>query len=423
MHSSSLAMTTAEEKSIDSQVEQMMDWAKTRQAEAEQLALDSARLMSCTSDRVNRLKSQGFFKRCWNRFSGKAGEMERANTSDMIQMQKTAFRYVNMLQEQQLLMAHSLLSLKNNMLSLAVKEEENRNLVESLAQKTLARFEALEHRTDQLEVSTNLQGWLLGLEEREYDEKYPTDNMRLFRVINDFYSIKKDNWNYNDLMFMRKAIRTVGINPKKRLSLNAFIDDLIDEIQQENVGFDAYGDAITMFQPEGIANYSKYVVDNISSPVFVSMHGLKTQYVDRLDIVEELQDEMNISMSEALKRLLRRSIANMNVNLDYEFPLAETAIEVLGCIRLAEKLILPQETLPQQQEQHIEEFSTVAEQENQSALPSDEDSLAPENKTKDMKGQEQYAENPLHTALSGALTMLNNMSAVYSERFKNIVKK
>ena len=61
MHSSSLAMTTAEEKSIDSQVEQMMDWAKNRQAEAEQLALDSARLMSCTSDRVNRLKSQGFF--------------------------------------------------------------------------------------------------------------------------------------------------------------------------------------------------------------------------------------------------------------------------------------------------------------------------------------------------------------------------
>ena len=79
--------------------------------------------------------------------------------------------------------------------------------------------------------------------------------------------------------------------------------------------------------------------------------------------------------------------------------------------------------MPQQQEQHIEEFSTVAEQENQSALPSDGDSIAPDNKTKNMIGQDQYAENPLHTALSGALTMLNNMSAVYSERSKNIVKK
>lgn len=339
---SNLAMTQTEEKTIDSQIEQMMDWAKTRSAEAEQLALDSARLMACTTDRVDRLKNQGFFKRCWNRFSGKAGEMERANTNDLIQMQKMAFRYVNMLQEQQLLMAHSLLSLKNNLISLAVKEEETRNLIGMLAQRTLERFEKLENRVDQLEISTNLQGWLLGLEEREYNEKIPTEYMRLFRVINDFYNIKKDNWNYNDLMFMRKAIRTVGLNPKQKISLNSFIDKLTDEIQSEGVGFEAYGHAITTFKPEGIGNYSKYVIENISSPVFVSMHGLKTQYIDRLDIVEELQDEMNISAGEALKRLLRRSINNMNVNLEYEFPLAETAIEILGCLRLAEKLASPQ---------------------------------------------------------------------------------
>lgn len=347
--SSALAMTAAEEKSIDSKVEQMMDWAKTRQAEAEQLALDSARLMACTTDRVEKLQDQGFFKRCWNRFCGKAGEMERANINDLIQMQKTAFRYVNMLQEQQLLMAHSLLSLKNNMLSLAVREDETRNLVGLLAQKTLDRFRDLEQRTDQLETSTNLQGWLLGLEEREYDEKYPTKYMRLLRVLNDFYSIKKDDWNYNDLLFMRKAIRTVGIDPKQRLSLNAFIGNLIDEIQQEGVGLDAYDAAITKFKPEVVTNYSKYVVENISSPVFVSMHGLKMQYMDRLDIVEELQSELNISMTEALKRILRRSIANLNVNLDYEFPLAETAIEILGCIRLSEKLYFPVEDSAQQQ--------------------------------------------------------------------------
>lgn len=337
---SMIAMNTTEEKQIDSQIEQMMDWAKTRQAEAEQLAMDSARLMACTGDRMDRLKNQGFFKRCWNRLTGKTGEMERANVNDLISMQKKAFRYLNMLQEQQLLMAHSLLALKNNLVSLAIKEEETRNLIGLLAQKTQDRFEKLEGRVDQLEISTNLQGWLLGLEEREYDEKYPTEYMRLFRVINDFYNIKKDNWNYNDLMFMRKAIRTVGINPKRKLSLNAFIDTLTDEIQTAEVGFEAYGNAITMFKPEGIENYSKFAIENISSPVFVSMHGLKTQYVDRLDIVETLEDEMNISKSEALKILLRRSIANLNVNLDYEFPLAETAIEILGCLRLAENLSL-----------------------------------------------------------------------------------
>lgn len=375
---SSLAMTKAEEKSIDFQVEQMMDWAKTRSAEAEQLALDSARLMACTTDRVDRLKNQGFFKRCWNRLSGKAGEMERANTNDIIQMQKTAFRYVNMLQEQQLLMAHSLLSLKNNLVSLAVKEEETRNLVTMLAQRTLERFEKLEHRVGQIEISTNLQAWLLGLEEREYDEKIPTEYMRLFRVINDFYNIKRDNWNYNDLMFMRKAIRTVGLNPKQKISLNSFIDKLTDEIQSDGIGFDAYGEAISLFAPEGIENYSKYVLENISSPVFVSMHGLKTQYMDKLDVVEELQDEMNISAGEALKRLIRRSISNMNVNLDYEFPLAETAIEILGCMRLSALIATEDEEnsikviTPENTQQDIIEIPSK-EMPNIDALPLDSD--------------------------------------------------
>jgi hypothetical protein len=334
----SLVMQNAEIKTLDAQVEGMMDWANSRRYEAEQLALDSARLLSCTGDRIDHLSKQGFFKRCWSRFSGKTGEMERSNTNDLIHMQKISLRYINMLQEQQLMMAHSILSLKNNLLSLAVKEEETRNIVALLAQRTLERFEQLESRVDQIEISTNLQGWLLGLEEREYDEKIPTENMRLFQVINDFYAIKNDAWNYNDLMFMRKAIRTVGLNPKKKLSINIFIDSLTDEILQDGIGIEKYQDAITRFCPTGIEHYSTFVIENISSPVFTTLHGLKVQYTDRLDVVETLSDEMNISAPDALKRLLRKSIANLNINLDYEFPLAETAVEILGCLRLATRL-------------------------------------------------------------------------------------
>lgn len=335
---SNLAMTQTEEKSIDSKVEQMMDWAQSRQIEAEQLALDSARLMACTTDRLDRLSKQGFYKRCWSRFNGDANAMERANVNDVIQMQKMAFRYVNMLQEQQLLMAHSLLSLKNNLNSLAVREEETRNLIALLAQRTLERFEQLEGRVGKLETSSNLHDWLFALEERDYEEKIPTDYMRLLRVINDFYDIKNDNWNNNDLMFMRKAIRTVGLNPKEKLSINAFIDKLAEEIQSSEVGFDAYDKAITLFAPDDMENYSQFAIENVSSLVFATLHGLNTQYKDRLDMVEDLQDDLGCSQSEALKKLLSKTIQRMNVNLDYEFPLAETAIEILGCMRLMNRL-------------------------------------------------------------------------------------
>ena len=79
-------MTEVEERKIDSSVEKMMDWAKSNQVKAEQLAMDSARLLSCSSERINRLAKQGFFKRCWSRFTGEAGSIERANEKDLIEI-------------------------------------------------------------------------------------------------------------------------------------------------------------------------------------------------------------------------------------------------------------------------------------------------------------------------------------------------
>jgi hypothetical protein len=331
-------MTDNEIITIDKTVEQMFDWAQNRQAEAEQLAFDSARLLSCTGDRLNYLSKQNFVRRCWSRFTGETDSLERANTADLIQIQKIGLRFINMISEQQILMAHSMVSLKNNLLTLAVKEEETRKIISLLAQHTLERFEKLESRVDQLEISTKLQGWLLGLEERDYDEKIPTLNMRLFQIINDFYTIKSDSWNYNDLMFMRKALRIVKLDPKNKISLNYFIDSLVDELYTQNIGFKKFNDFITFHKPEGIDNYSIFVVKEISSPIFLSIHGLNIQYNDRLDVVETLSEQLNISNSNALKLLLRKSIEHLNVRLDYELPLGEMAIEILGCLRLVKLL-------------------------------------------------------------------------------------
>lgn len=336
-----LSMTPVEQNNIDSQIEQMMGWVQEHKIEAEQLALDSARLLACTSDRLSRAKNQGFFRRCWNRFTGKTGEMERANAGDMMEMQKKAFRYLNMLQEQQVLMAHSLLSLKNNLVALAVSEAETRDMIGALAQRTQEKFEELENRTDQLEVTTNLQGWLLGLEEREYDRKYPTPYMRMFRIINDFYSIKKDNWNYNDLMFMRTALRKAGIDPRTEVSLSDFINALTDEIQNEKVGMEKYTQMIETYAPKNAKDYNQFVLENISSPVMATIHGLRKQFTQTSDIVEVLQDELSISAIEAQKRILQKIISNMNVDMNHAFSLGEAAIEIMGCLRLIDNMEIP----------------------------------------------------------------------------------
>jgi TPR repeat protein len=331
----SLAMNDKEVIAIDRQVEQMLNWAKIHQAEAEQLALDSTRLLACPGGRLEQLADQGFFRRCRSRFSCKAGAAERADTADLIQMQKTALRFINMISEHQILTAHSLLALKNNLLALAVKEEETRNLAAALAQLTLERVEKLENHIDKIEISANLQGWLLGLEERGYAEKFPAESIRLFQVINNFYSLKNDAWTYNDLMLMKKALRSARLDPDRKISLNLFINQLIDDIYLQKIGMENFNSIINYHKPINTDNYSVFVVNEISSPIFIAIHGLNTQYNNRLDEIKIISDQMNVPLHEALKILLRKSIEDLNVSLEYEFSLAEAAIEILGCLRLS----------------------------------------------------------------------------------------
>lgn len=347
-----LALTEKEIQSIDGMLESKMAWARSKSAEAEQLALDCTHLLSCTEDRLGQIRNQGFFKRCWNQLSGQTGAMERANTADLIQMQKASLRYINMLQEQQMMTAHSLLALKNNLVTLAIKEE-TRNLVGLLAERTLQRFQDLEKRVDQLEISQNLQGWLLTLEDRDYDVNYPTPYLRLLKIIDDFYGYKSDGWNYNDMLFMRKALRTVGLNPKEQISMNMFMDTLVEEIKKQ--GFDTYRELLIAHLPSDKGDLGYFAIENVSSQVFTTLNGIYTQYTDKSEVIEALSDELSISPEAALKRLLARTISKLNVDLDCQLPLSDIAAEMLVGLKLTNQLLIENSVQEEIKEECIEQ--------------------------------------------------------------------
>ena len=327
-------------------LEKKIAWAKERQAEAEQLALDAARLLSCTDDQLNKLSKQGFFKRCWNAFSGENASLNRANTANLLQMQKMSLRYITMLQEQQLMTAHSLLALRSNLLTLAAKQEETQGLIIALAEKTLARFEALEGRIDQMEITQNLQGWLLTLEDRDYERKFPTPCLRLMRVINDYFGYKKDGWNFNDVLFLKKALRTVRLDPKQELSMDDFIEALVDEISEE--GFEAYSELLLAHAPTNVESPCQFLLDNVSLQAVTTVNGLYTQFHEKQEVVEELSENLNCTPEEAFKKLLKGSIARMNVDMAHPVVLSDLAAELLMGLSLGIKLA----ALSPSEEQH-----------------------------------------------------------------------
>src|SRR5208283_3005200 len=224
--------SATELQTIDGALEPKLAWAATRRVETEQLALDSTRLLSCTESRLEDYKNKGFFKRCWYTLSGKHGEMMRANVNDLAEMQKYAWRYLNLLNERDLLLADSVITLKNNFYTLAVKQKDIKKEITHLAEKMADRFEDIEERLANVEAATNIHGWLLTLKTKDYDSLY-TPHLRLLKVISDFYQLKPGDWAPSELRYLYQAVSDVGIHPKREISLENFVKELIEEVKQK----------------------------------------------------------------------------------------------------------------------------------------------------------------------------------------------
>ena len=341
------SMTDSERKEIDSAVEQVVNSFKKSQISAEQLALDFVRLISYTEDNYDKLQKQGFFKRCLDRVLSVNKNFEKDNSGSLGEMQKIGSRFLKIiLQKEKLLPPHSMVSIKNNLNELLVPDEDKQKLLSELAMDANKRFLDLERQLDECETNVDLQGWLLTLEERELDVLYPTPLIRMLEVINQFYQNKSDDWNNKDLLFMKKALRTVCIDPKQKYTVKEFLSTLLKELFEDG-DFELYKEELGRII--GV-DKTKFIFDSVSSPLFVIMHSIKEQYEEQLESIEELKEELNLTTAEALLRIMSRKLKQLNVNLDYSYTVTEMAIEILSSMRLASLLLDASSNMKKKQE-------------------------------------------------------------------------
>ncbi len=328
--------TPDELETIDRSLEPRLVRAQTRAAEAEQMALDATRLLSCTEDRLGDYAGQGFFKRCWHKLCGKQGEMQRANQKDLIEMQKYAWRYIELLQERDLLLAHSVITVKNNLMTLAVDQEETKNEIARMAEKVYKRFVALENRVGVLEVATNIHSWLLTIETYDYDEKF-SPHFRLLRVVRDFLSLKEDGWNITEIKYLQKAVKEAGLPWKKKIRLADFVCELTDEI--EDSSFSQYQELLRLdFGEPGNPIPASFILENLSVPSFTSLYQIADSYTGSSAVIDALSEELNISKKEAIKKVLTAFIRKQGIDLEISLPLRDLAVELLNCMKLTKKL-------------------------------------------------------------------------------------
>jgi hypothetical protein len=336
---------------IDQTLASKLAWAKEGNAIGDQLALDASRILSCVAERLDDYRDQGFFKRCWSTLSGKTGALERANQNDLIEMQKHAWRYIDLLQERDLLTAHSIITVKNNLLTLSLDHQEVKEQVTRLADRVYNRFVVLEDRVEHLEISQNIHGWLLTIKTNDYDEKYPK-YLRMLRVVSDFFSIKRDSWNFNELKYMHQGLTDVGLDVKEKVSTAEFINCIIDEI--ESSGYQSFSRLVSLGLMDNISN--DFIVDSVSAPAFSSLYQIKGDYSSSSRVIKALQKkEENKSAihkfirrlfkikpqshGESIKSVMSDFITERGVDLSVQVPLKDLATEILACFGLVSRLV------------------------------------------------------------------------------------
>ena len=308
---------------IDPILEPLFARAKEHAAQTEQLAMDATRLMSVRPDQFEMSAKQPFFKRLAANFNGQTV----ANVNNLYEMQRISWRYIQILNERDLMMAHSMITVKNNLLTLAVTEKETRELMTTMANKIADRFEKLEESVGRIEAQQNIHSWLLTLDTYDYPDKYP-EKLRLLLIVKEFFKLKQSNWNFTEIKYLQKALKEAELPWREEITLADFIDDLIDEIEAK--GFHVYDQLIALNGANGRIE-QKFILENISAPSHKSLYQIADNYEASRYMIELLAAQLSISTKDAMKKVLRGFIEKEGIDTTIKIPMRDLAVELLGC--------------------------------------------------------------------------------------------
>ncbi|WP_281072691.1 hypothetical protein [Succinivibrio dextrinosolvens] len=301
------------------------------------MAMDSARLLTISEENYNKIQNQGFFERCWSRMSGEAGRLERENTHSLIEMQQIAIQYLKYINENMLIFPYAIINLQNNLNSLIIKQESTQAQIKKLVTTTSAILKNLQQKTSDNEGNVNLLKWNHLLRKKGLEEQYPTPILRMLEVTNQFYEVKKGKWDFDDILILEESLQSVKLSPEKKYSLRDFIKDLIQEILSHN----AFGELQSVLNkncPKSIENINIATYDEVSSPLFIALHGVKNSFLYVPDFLKATKDKAVLSADEIIEKFIFCHLDRFNVNIDYESSLLDLAIEFLGAVRLCNLL-------------------------------------------------------------------------------------
>lgn len=218
-------------ENAQNELEKLVAEAQRNSAEAQKFAIEAGKLFSVSANRLAEYKDRGFFKRCWYAISGKTGELERANQSELIQMQKFAWMYLSKLQEQNLIQARAIAVIRNNLKEVQDEIGDIASQISIIVDKFDARLKKLENRTA-------LQDWLLHLCNRDFCKN--GSYLGFLQIVFDCISVMRKNGigfeQANIGEDIKAAMWRFNISVDDEMSVDEFIERLYSDVVKVGLG-------------------------------------------------------------------------------------------------------------------------------------------------------------------------------------------
>ena len=326
-----------EQEQIDSVLLSFIERSENQGAELQQLAFDATQILGNTEERWNKQKEMGGIKRFWHKVSGGASRDNASNTDDMIQVQKFAFRFLQILQERQLMLAHTMLAVKNNLAELAIEQKETKAAIVEMAKRISRRFNQLEQRAEKLEISDSIQTWLLTIEEEDYLLDFPP-RIRFLTVLKQFYTQKNMDWNMGELKMFRSALRRVKLDHKETIKLSVFVSELIEELQKKEL-LECYNDLLYLTDEQDQEIGMNFLMENVSIPGLLALKQLPESFERLQPAIEVLQENLEIEPIQAMCKVVDKDIRRtFFIDLDQQVGLFELGVQLLSGFALSREL-------------------------------------------------------------------------------------
>ena len=309
-------------ESVQNELEKLVGEARRNSAEAQRFAIEAGKLFSVSANRLAEYKDRGFFKRCWYAISGKTGELERANQSDLIQMQKFAWMYLSKLQEQNLIQARAIAVIRNNL-------KEVQDEIGDIASQISIIVDKFDARLKKLENGMALHDWLLHLRNKDFCRN--GSYLGFLQIVFDCILVMRENGirfeQANIGEDLKVAMRDFNISVDVKMSVDEFIERLYSDVIK--VGLDKFT-KIVEIDIDGEPIPSDYILTNFSGIGSNALFAFAQEMLKNENLALQIPDEdaRNAIRLAAVKAVLTQGKAR--------YSLPELGQEIVGVCLMAE---------------------------------------------------------------------------------------